>query len=327
MPFLVPGLTAVLTAAAWVAVSAPTSAAPRLGVPTKFMQGDRYRSAIVEVAERVKEGRVRLRILERLAGESPDELTVRGGEGLLEPGKVYIVGHTDKPSRRSYRWDTDPEGPRVLSVPAVGPAVFQDSEAMRTLLRERAADEPLTDRRRLEAVLDQLGRPDVQARRFVLLELALDPVLRELMDESEISLLRETLESGALEPMAHDYLLQAALPLVEGRQGDWLAQDCRKLVASHGPRLELSSWIPSLLITALGTLERIGVAADFDVIHGHVGSNNPGVGKAAFQAMAALDPRRAAGLAPTYIDAEGVHPDTRRFIARLSTDLAGDRTE
>jgi hypothetical protein len=291
-------------------------AGPSLEAPTKFIHGDElYRVAVVKIAEITAEGRFRLEVIEPLRGETPDGLVVRvlgGGEGLFEVGRTYIVAHTDKPARRSYRWTVDPEGPRVLGIPAVGPAVFEDTAAMRELLGDHPEDQPLSDRARLDAVLDALGSSDVPSLRLVTAELALAPELRALVGEPELKRLRAVLES--LEPMAHDYLLRASLPMVESWGTDWLAADARRLVSSYGPELDLTSLIPSLLVTALRTLAQTGTQADAEIVRAHVLSNNPGVGKAAFQALVSLDRSLAGEVAATIGDAENLHPDTLRFV-------------
>lgn len=316
----------IITLALGVALTlALAEAAPRLEPPSKYMKQDRYNSAVVRIAEIAEDGRFKLEVLEELYGETADGLMVRatsGGGGFIEVGKVYVLGHTDKPRRRSYKWDTDPDGPRVLGVPAVGLAVFENSEAMRTLVRAHPEDAPFTDAMRLEAVLEQLGSEDVLSRRFVLAELALDPELRALAGEPELAVLKETLGSGSLEPVAHEYLLRAALPMIDSWGGDWLAASCRKVAEENGPELNLASPIPSLLVMTLETLGQTGEAKDAELARKHVVSNNPGVGKAAFQALVLLDRELAAEVAPGIIAQEDLHPDTRRFVAGFFTGAA-----
>ena len=306
------------TATWWLAlvVAAPTSeAASRLGPPTHYMREEGHRSAVVEVVEVLAGERARLRVIEPLRDRGDGELVVRGVHEALA-GEVRIVGYTDRPARRTPRFQVDPAGPRVLTVPGVGPALFESSHAMRTLLRARAADEALTDRARLDSILDQLVRPDPPSRRFVLAELRLDPALREELAEAEVGVLRRTLASGELEPVAREHLLRAALPMVERWGGGWLARDARGLLASHGRELDHTSPIPSLLVTALEVVEATGRRGDGELAGRHVASSNPGVGKAAFRALAALDPARAAELARSLATDEAVHPDVRRFAAR-----------
>lgn len=299
--------------------AAAADAAPRLGPPSRFMVEDRHRSAVVEVIELLGDGRFRARTLVRVFGETPDELVLRGaGQEPLELGRTYLVGHTDKPARRTPRWETDPAGPRVLSVPAVGPAIFDDSSAMRGLVGGSPESDPLAGRRRLDAVLEQLARPDVQSRRFVTAELALDPGLREMVGEDDLARIRRVFESGGLEPLAHDYLLRAALPMIDRWGGDWLAAGGRRVVAGHRPELELTSFVPGLLATALRTLQATGVRADGELARPHVASNNPGVGKAAYSALMALDPELGGELTPGFLASRDLHPDTRRFIARAA---------
>jgi len=308
-------LTFALVALLAVALS---EAGPRLEAPSKYMKQDRYNSAVVRVTEVTENGRFKLEVIENLYGETADGLIVRasgGGDGWIEAGKVYIIGHTDKPARRTYRYDVDPEGSRILGVPAVGHAVLANTESMRTLVRQHPEDAPLTDEKRLEAVLEQLGDEDVLSRRFVTAELALDPELRALVDKKQLALLKETVASGVLEPVAHEYLLRAAHPMIDSWGSEWLAEDTRAIVSSHGAELDLVSPIPSLLVTAFKTLQVTGKRADAELARPHVASNNPGVGKAAFSAMVALDEGLAKKAAPELLSREDLHGDIRRVVA------------
>ncbi len=297
---------------------AAAHAGPRLTAPTEFMQDDEmYRCAVVKIAEITEEGRFRLEVIEPLRGETPQDLVIRvlgGGEGLFEVGRTYIVGHTDKPGRRSYRWKIDPDGPRVLSIPAVGPAVFEDSPAMRALVRDYPEDRPLTDRARLDAVLDGLRSTDERSLRFVTAELALAPEIRALVGDAELARLRAALATDDFDPMSHDYLLRAALPMVESWGADWLAADSRRVISSHGAELDLASLIPSLMVTAFKTLEETGERADAELAKPHIASNNPGVGKAAFRALVALDRGLAGEVAAGIGEVGNLHPDTLRFV-------------
>jgi hypothetical protein len=302
-------------------------AVPRLMPPSKFMKQDRYHSAVVKVAGVTEDGRFKLTVLEELYGETPDGLILRAsaGDDWIEVGKTYVMGHTEKPRRKSHRWNTDPAGPRVLGVPAVGLAAFENSEAMRDLVRAHPEDDPLTDADRLKAVLEQLESDHVLSRRFVMAELALDEELRALVGDDELAQLKETLESGTLEPVAHEYLLRASIPMIDSWGGDWLATSSRAVADEYGQELDLASPIPSLLVFAFRALEKTGAETDAELARKHVPSNNPGVGKAAFQALAALDPELAEEVAPEIVDQETIHPDTRRFVARFWATSAPEK--
>lgn len=299
--------------------AALVEAVPRLEPPSKFMKKDRYHSAVVKVVEVTDDGRFKLEVIEELYGETPDGLIVRaeeGGRGWIEAGKTYVLGHTEKPRRRSHKWDTDPAGPRVLGVPAVGLAVFENSEAMRTLVRAHSEDAPLTDEKRLEAVLEQLASEDVLSRRFVLAELALDPELRALVGKSELEVLKTTVEAGDLDPIGLEYMMRASIPMVDSWGGGWIAAAGRKVARDNGAELDLVSPIPALLVVTFELLERAGEAEDAELARKHVGSNNPGVGKAAFKTMVALDEDLAAEATPGILANQDLHPDTRRFVER-----------
>jgi hypothetical protein len=310
--FVLAGIALLATAAA--------VAAPRLEPPSKFVKQDRYNSAVARIAERMEDGRYKIELVEELYGTTPDGLVVvvdRGSEGFIEVGSTYVMSHTDKPRRRSHRWNVDPAGPRVLGIPAVGPAALENTEAMRTLVRAHPEDAPLTDAKRLAAVIQQLGSEDVLSRRFVLAELVLDSELRALVGDEELEVLKKTIQSGTLEPMAHEYMLRAAMPMLDSWGSDWLTPSCRKLAEENGTELDLASLIPSLLVVSFEMLAEAGDPADAELARKHVASNNPGVGKAAFRAMAILDRELATQTAPGFVEDETLHPDTRRFVAQF----------
>ncbi len=303
-------------------------AVPRLMPPSEFVASDGlYRAAVAKIAELTEDGRYRLEVLEELRGVTPDGTVVRvlGNEsGVLEVGKTYIVVHTDKPGRRSHRWKTDPAGSRVLSIPAVGPGAFEVSEAIRVLVRFNADGTLLRGKPRLDAVMAGLGSKDPKTLRFVTAELAIDEELRLQVGESELERLQEVLAAGTLETLSHEYVLRAALKMVEAWGGDWLAADSRQIVSSHGTELELTSLIPSLLVTALRTLGATGVKEDAKLAEPHIASNNPGVGKAAFGALVALDRVLAGEVAAGLGAGENLHPDTLRFVYETASREALD---
>lgn len=296
--------------------------AKKLGPPSEFLLAPENKVAAVEALGTTDDGRVRFEVVAALHGEASGTLSVRRVPPELlesvEPGASYLLGYTELlRDRRTHIYEPDPHGPRILEIPAVGAALLDDSPAMRTLLTPRTEEEPLSDRARLDAVLAQLARQDVQARRFVLAELVLYPGLTDLVGDEDVEVLAETLAGGSLEPLAHDYLLRAAKPNAESWGRDWLAEDCRKLLAAHGTELDLLSPVPSLLVIALQTLAVTGEARDLDLAARHVPSNNPGVGRAAFKAMVALDPEQARKRAGGLLERDDLHGDTRRDVQRF----------
>ncbi|MDX1385210.1 MAG: hypothetical protein R3190_16270 [Thermoanaerobaculia bacterium] len=306
-------LTALLAAgAAW-----PSK---QLGPPSQFLLQQENKVAAVKALETTDDGLARFERLAALHGETAETLTVRMPAEVLERvevGKSYVLGYTELlRDRRTHIYGPDPRGPRILGIPAVGEALLDDSPSMRALTTARAEGEELSDRARLDAVLAQLGREDVQARRFVLAELVLWPGLTDLVGEEDREVLARTVSEGNLEPMAHDYLLRAAKPKAKSWGSEWLAEDCRRLLTAYGTELDLLSPVPSLLVIALETLAVTGEPRDLDLAAQHVASNNPGVGRAAFKAMVALNPEEARERADGLLEGDDLHADTRRELLR-----------
>jgi hypothetical protein len=306
--------------------------AKRLGPPSDFMRHQANKSAILVAREPAGEGRFDFSLEQALQGETPDEITLRvspQGLDMLETGVSYLVGYSDlwQPrNRRSDAYQIDPNGPRVLQVPVVGPALFEASTAMRALVAPAAASEDGTvERARLDAIVAQVQRPDRQSRLFVLAELALRPELHELAGESDLTALRETLASGDLDPATLELFLRATAPMADRWGGEWLAAACRDAIVEHGANLDLGSAVPSMLVVALRTLGKTGRVDDAPLAGRHVASNNPGVGKAAFGAMASLDPALAAERAPALLADEAVHGDTKGVIAEFQSARSSAR--
>jgi hypothetical protein len=166
----------------------------------------------------------------------------------------------------------------------------------------------------LEAVLSLLAGPDAATQRLVTAELAFRPGQIEQVTESDLETVKAVLASGDLAERAIEYLLRAMTPHVDRLGGDWLADECRHLLESHGVELDLASFVPSLLVVALRTLAVTGNDEDAGLALGHLSSNNPEVGISALEAAAALDPKLTRSTVAAVVDQDTMHPDTRRAI-------------
>ncbi len=316
-------------------VSGPAGAA-RLAPPSESITAPQNTVVVAEVVH-TREASAVLRVHEALHGEASGDVEVRltlGAEELHEKGANLVVAYSDlaREPRHGKGWVRDPNGPIVVVVPAVGAAVLEDSASMRLLGSSRKEGAPLNDEDILAAILDQLPRPHVQSRRFVLAELVLRPNLLDLLDGAGRGRLRETLESGQLEPMARDYLLQALLPIAGQEQiRPWLAQECRATVAASEPRLDLMSSNPAMLKTAIKVLAGIGAPGDVPELGKHLSSNNPAVARQAWKAILSLDPKAAGKQAGLALERGDLGRDVRialeRYIRELDQAAGQDHKE
>lgn len=262
--------------------------------------------ALVTIVEVVDAERLRFRrdlvlqedrALEETGVEPPEEIVVRVGEALVgsvEVGESYILGYTSLAQVEEMRhtYTPDPAGSSIAILPAVGPALLEDSPPLRKLVTPRPTDEELAPRQRLDLILVQLERPDPTGRLFVLAELVLWSDVHGELTDADLTRFRRVLESGELETRAREYYLRAFVPLRERLGMDWLVEECRRVMAENDSELDLLSPHPSLVTLALNTLHQMGEAEDAVGALEFLHSNSDAVSLAAFRAAAALDPDR-----------------------------------
>lgn len=308
-----------------VAVALPSRGSERLEPPSLVLTAPENRVAVVRVVD-VEGGRAIVVPVAELHGETASELRVRIDRetlGRIEIGGKYVLGYTllrEDPRERSRDYEIDPAGPRIVDVPAVGPALFEDSAAVRRLVEAVEATEEPEARILLGAVVEQAGRPDAPSRLLVLTELVLRPELTRAATATDLGVFRRLLEEGALAPQAKELLLRALAPRAGGGELGWLRSVCLGIVSAHDRRLDLASSVPALLETALGVLAEVGRPEDAVSLAEHLHSNNPGVGLAALAAMRRLDAGAASRAASEALRKGDVHGDVAGRIERFLDD-------
>ena len=319
---------AVLLAA--LLLNAAAAAAPLLP-PSLSIRLPQNAVALVTVLEVVDAERLRFRRdqvlqedrgLEQSGEQPPEEIVVRVGGELVESvavGERYILGYTTLLSvvgaRHTYQ--PDPEGPQIAILPAVGPALLEDSPPLRILATPRPTDEELEPRRRLDLILDQVERPDALGRLFVLAELVLWTELRPELTDADVARVRRVVESRALETRAREYVLRAFQPLGDRVGEDWLVEECRRVIAEHDSELDLLSAHPSLITLALDLLSEMGQPDDAARALEFLQSNSDAVSLAAFRAGAALDPDHTEELVGRLVILGDLPLDTEREALRF----------
>lgn len=309
-------------ALAWMA--APDAGAVRLGPPSEALVKEPHLVVAVEAREVLGDGRVAFDRREVLLGEGiPERIEVRVEEETLtavEPGGRYVLGY--KTLRRVGRsrtlYEDDPEGPSAVRLPVLGDALFEDTPEIRRIVLSAAAKEgseaKATAQELLDAVVRQLERPDAFSLRFVAAELLFRPELQELVGAKEARVVRERLRTLESDPFSRDLLLQAASTFSGVEDEGWLAEESRRVLSSYGTELDLSSAVPSLLVTAAKALAKTGTAADVPLLERHLFSNNPGVAKASLSAMDVLDRAVAVAAVKKALGKDGLHAESRRAL-------------
>lgn len=314
-----PSPTVIVLLASFLMTAASLDAAKRLEPPTLMMM-DRYHQVAVAVAEgRPSEGKVAFRRVETIFGEMPERVVARldaEAAETLEWGESYVFAYTEV--RRNPRDrdspEIDPEGPKVVRLPVIGAAVLEDTPEMRRLFATARGREPDPGRDFLEALLAQLERPDARTRRFVIAELYLRPELFHRLEEGDLHAIRAAMTSEDIDTESRSFLLESAGRFPQPLRGPWLAAVARDIVSAAGTELDLDSTVPLLIKTALQVLAPVAVATDVPELAKHLGSNSPGVAKAALAALRLVDPEAAATRGREVLSEAALHPTTRRAI-------------
>lgn len=293
-------------------------AATFLEPPSREFAAEHNLVAAMRALEK-RDGGVLFERITNLRGQTPEELVVRMSQADLEriaAGEDYVVGYTlmrRDPRGRSREMQVDPLGARLLEIPAVGPALMEDTPWMRSLVTVVPAEGVAGSADLIDAIVGQVVRPDVMSRRLVLAELALRPELAIEFSETELLVLRQQMEGGTLEPRAIEYMLRGLVNLPAAPQHAWLAEQCRSILRRQSIDLDLGSGVPAMVHTTIRVLGSRGIAADARLMPPHLGSNNPAVGRAALEAMASLDPVLARSAAAAALEGE-LHQDVRRAL-------------
>ncbi len=310
----------------WIAPAA--RAAKPMPPPLEVLTRGRNQVALMEVAAKAEAPRVRFVKREDLWGETPEELTARTSPEAwqeLEPGQVVVLGWSDIRKNPLLRdvLEEDPDGPRVLKLPGIGPALFEDSAEVRYLVTTWRQPDPEPAAKVLAAVLAQMRRPVQRSRQLAVMELFTRKDLQEAFDDASLRALRDIL-SAELTPETRDFLLKTVLFLPQRWHGAWMAEAARQALAGVGAQLDLNSMMPSLVITSLHVLQRTGRAADAEPIRHLLVSNNPGVGKAALRTLDVLDPKIARAEGRKAMAGSELHAETRRVLEIYLAEAKGE---
>jgi hypothetical protein len=303
------------------ALAIPAAQAARtLGPPSKLLGADRNFVTVAVAVEEVAPGRFLFKKREDLVGAAPAEFEVRlvgVPAGEVKAGAQVVIGHSSylRHARFPALKRDDPEGEKVIDLPGVGPALFEDSPQVRVLV----VAPRMGSRTVLDAILRQLARPDRQARRLAVFELYFRPELRPVFTLPDAEMVQTALADPALEPLSRDFLLRAAARLPDPVRGHWVPVAARAALADPpagpaGADLDLGSPVPALASTALGILQRSGGPGDTLLAARFLSSNSTGVVQAALDALSRLAPQEAIPRAEDALMHAGLTPEVRTLL-------------
>lgn len=312
-----PGVPTVAILVAGIALvagaSATLRAAKNLEPPSHWLRKAHHLVVVAEPSGVAPDGAYRFRVVETVSGEAPETVTVTVDEATLasiDPTERYLLGYTKLfKSRRNGRYYEYPQGPQILDIPLVGPALTPESPNLLRLLEPIEPESAEDARERLDAVVAQLALPDPTARRWVLADLYLYPQLSDHLAQADVVAFRQAFEAAEGDARSREYVLRI-LARQSGRlEVEWLVGAARRVAVAHPAELDLGSHVSSLLLAALELLRDGGRREDAGLARVHLYSNNPSVARLAMEAYVELDPERAAAELPDMLWQDPVSSD------------------
>jgi len=311
-------LTALfLTTAIAVVLGLPdvALAAQRERPPSRTMIGKYNHVAVMVAKSSPEEGKVLFKRKKEIFGSPAKQVVVRVAPALVETlewGDRYVVAYTETTRNNVTRSHApDPLGPKVLDLAVVGPALFEESEALLNVLESSKRSEVDLGRPFVEDLNALVVGSDAALQRFAIVEIYHRKELQHRFTAEDAQVYREQLGSAEQETEARALLFEIFNGLGEEVRGAWLAEEARALLEEADTTLDLASTWPILLKRAIETLEQDGGPADAAVVGRHFASNNPGVAKAALAALTTLAPDQAARRARELLGRPDLHPTTR----------------
>jgi hypothetical protein len=165
---------------------------------------------------------------DRIAFDVEPEVLAR-----VKSGRRYVLGYSiyiRDPHNRKAKIP-NPRGPTLVSSPGLEPALFDDSRALRALLRAGRTDEGRHSSDYLGLLLKAVEGDDRPLQNLAAHEFAYDPDVSAPLDAAQQAALRATVDNPESLPAARIALLQAALHKPD-RFGDWWRPAAQNIVTT-----------------------------------------------------------------------------------------------
>ena len=314
-------LASTLMIAVLAAVAENVSARP-IGPPLHELTTG-YNLTMVAEAQKAEDRGVHFERQLALHGKTDEAITLRvdpAARADIVVGERYLIVYSKVIPQPGYREVKvlDPEGPRIVTLPGRSvPAIFPDNDDLRFLFSTSHDDDTDPDQV-LDALVRALGSDDERTRALAIYELFQRPDLRERGGSEALSATESVLATPELDIEQRDHLLQVALDLPGATTEAWLVDSQRQVLDESGPQLDLATFIPGLVKTAVNGLAVTGDATDVKRVTPFLRSNAPGVAKAAMNTLYSLDPTVAARAVAEALEQDDLHLEIRRaFGERL----------
>lgn len=313
-----------------VYTATPGHAARSLGPPIAEFVNERNCTAEVVVVRKLPGNKIAVRVNEYL-NESDDAELALAVDGdiykYVEIDESYLVVFSRLRKHAFYRdgWEENPKGPSLVKVRGLDePAIYQASPALRVLLTPpQARAQPLTPDMETDLLLTVAEtESDSLARSLAIFEMTLRGDLQQAISIDNAERFA-TLSMGA-DIKSRTFLLRAAAQFPPERRNGWLEREWRRAAIEADTTLDLSSFEPLLVKISLEGLRDHGDAEDIELISKHLYGNNPGVAKAALEALHAIDPKQALSRVQALLSKNlDLHMTTRQAFNRYVNEHSG----
>jgi hypothetical protein len=246
-----------------------------------------------------------------------------GDVAHLAPERVYVAAFSRYTATDQFRGDRfiDPNGPRLLGQlwNSTG-AVFEDSDALRTVFRLARDNSPELDATRLKAILAVTASGDDRTRGFALEELYYRPESYAALTSADVAALAAIAAEESLPPQQRQFVLEIGLRLDGGADQPWLLEASRAVLREADPDFDLRTARPLLVATAIRSVAAHGDRVDMPLLLPLLSANVPEVVRQALVALDGLDAAATLVAVESILGriayADDVHPDTRRALER-----------
>lgn len=303
----------------WTGIS---TAAKLIQPPIQDMFKERNQIAVLELKSINKEeARGEFSKVKDLWGESPDQISIKIGSKWVErlqPGQRYIIGYSEFRKHPLLRDEIqpNPDGAAVLHPYVVTDAIFDDSEALRDLIRAHQKEKKKASQI-LSMNLDLLTQSEANTRLLAAFQFQMSSdMYADGLKDKHLKQVQESLTSGKLTAEESEFLVRAAQYFPDGKRPDWIADYCRKTVEEHASPYDLQSFVPLLVKTCTTTLGKDGNKEDLPRLSKLLLTNSPGVAKGALRAIEALAGEETPQLIANVLkDNPMVHGETQGILS------------